>query len=74
MRGTVAKRLRKEAYKDNSVKVKQYSGIKHKKERKMKNKDGVDEVFIINITTIICVGNRANYLKLKKAYMEGRIV
>ena len=70
MRGTVAKRLRKEAYIDRSVKVKQYSGIKHKKEKKMKNKDGVDEVYVINITTIICVGDRAEYLKLKKAYKE----
>jgi hypothetical protein len=74
VRGTVAKRFRKEVYGDDSTKVKKYGGVNHKKEKTMKGKDGKPQIYIYNVTTIICVDKRGMYLQLKKAFMKGLIV
>jgi hypothetical protein len=74
VRGIVAKRLRKETYGDDSTKVKKYGGVNHEKEKTMKDKDEKPQIYIYNVTTIICVDKRAKYLQLKKAFMKGLIV
>lgn len=68
MRGKVAKSLRKKAYVGEPKFIKKYDFVKHKKEKKLKDKDGVEQIYIIIVNTIVCVGPRARYLTAKKSY------
>ena len=80
MRGTVAKRLRREAYGDMAKQT--TYGVKSKQkyttrtERRLDDKTGrkkdVVVGYMVNRDTVVCTGLRGEYLKRKREYVQSR--
>jgi hypothetical protein len=66
MRGATAKKLRREAFGDQSSRVRSYGVMKHKIYKTRKDKDGKNEMYFVDKDTVVCTGPRAVYKKLKK--------
>ena len=68
MRGTIAKRLRKEVYKDMATRRAKYTYLSHQVYKTRVKKDGTKEGYFIPQATRVCAGLRAEYLWKKKEY------
>ena len=64
MRGTVSKRLRRQAYEDTSIKKRIYRWQKHP----------ATETKKWDTYTLVCADKRAEYLNLKERYKNGKTV
>lgn len=65
MRGTVAKRLRREAFGVLSSRTRSYGVMKHKIYKTRRDDDGKRVAYFVNRDTVVCTGPRAIYKKLK---------
>lgn len=74
MNGRVAKKLRKQAYGDDSIKVKKYGNTITKKDIVIIDKSHPEgkRQTTVNKITVVCTDNRVQYKELKKEYYKSK--
>ena len=72
MRNKVAKRLRKVTLRGRAKFAKEYGSQNHNKEKKLKDKEGKEQIYIYNVVTIVCLGARQEYQDAKKDYKRDK--